>query len=89
MAAAVGDALVLQPTALSQVQCILEQNTLALRQALVEPAARRGVRFEERALVDDMLDAAGGERGALRDRSGMPESGCSCTSDRFLHSRAR
>jgi hypothetical protein len=37
----------------------------ALRQALVEPAARRGVRFEERALVDDMLDAAGGERGAL------------------------
>ena len=37
----------------------------ALRRRVVEPRARRGCRFEEQALVDEMLDAAGGERGAL------------------------
>jgi WD40 repeat protein len=37
----------------------------ALRRALVEPAARRGVHFEDASLVDQMLDAAGAERGTL------------------------
>ena len=37
----------------------------ALRRALVEPAARLGIRFEDQALVDTMLAAVSGERGAL------------------------
>jgi WD40 repeat protein/predicted Ser/Thr protein kinase len=36
-----------------------------LRRALVEPAARRGVRFEDDALVDELMGAVRGERGAL------------------------
>ncbi len=37
----------------------------ALRRALVEPAARLGVRFEEEALVGEMVATVGSERGAL------------------------
>ena len=37
----------------------------ALRRALVEPAARRGVRFEEEALVEEMVESVASERGAL------------------------
>jgi WD40 repeat protein len=37
----------------------------ALRRALVEPAARCGVRFEDDALVDELMSAVRGERGAL------------------------
>jgi DNA-binding winged helix-turn-helix (wHTH) protein/WD40 repeat protein len=37
----------------------------ALRRALVEPAARRGVRFEDDALVEEMVDAVEGVKGAL------------------------
>jgi hypothetical protein len=37
----------------------------ALRRALVEPAARRGVRFEEDRLVEEMVEAVASERGAL------------------------
>ena len=37
----------------------------ALRRALVEPAARLGVRFEDEALVDEMVTAVEKERGAL------------------------
>ena len=37
----------------------------ALRRALVEPAARHGVRFEDEALVDEMVGAVAKERGAL------------------------
>jgi WD40 repeat protein/DNA-binding winged helix-turn-helix (wHTH) protein len=36
-----------------------------LRRALVEPAARFGCAFEDEGLVDEMLDAVAGERGAL------------------------
>ncbi len=36
-----------------------------LRRALVEPAARFGYAFEDEGLVDEMLDAVAGERGAL------------------------
>ena len=36
-----------------------------LRRALVQPAARLGYSFEDEALVDEMLDAVAGERGAL------------------------
>ena len=36
-----------------------------LRQALVEPAAKRGYRFEDDALVDEMISAVEGGRGAL------------------------
>ena len=36
-----------------------------LRQALVEPASKRGYRFEDEALVDEMVDAVAGARGAL------------------------
>ena len=36
-----------------------------LRRALVQPAARLGYSFEDDALVDEMLDAVAGERGAL------------------------
>ncbi len=36
-----------------------------LRRALVQPAARLGYSFEDEALVDEMLDAVEGERGAL------------------------
>jgi len=36
-----------------------------LRRALVEPAARQGVAFEDEALVEKMLEAVSGERGAL------------------------
>ncbi len=37
----------------------------ALRRALVEPAARLGFRFEDEALVDEMIDELQQERGAL------------------------
>ncbi len=37
----------------------------ALRRALVEPAARLGVRFEDETLVDEMVTAVEKERGAL------------------------
>jgi hypothetical protein len=37
----------------------------ALRRALVEPAKKEGFRFENEALVDEMLGAVEGERGAL------------------------
>jgi WD40 repeat protein len=37
----------------------------ALRRALVEPAARQGVSFEDEALAAEMLEAVSGERGAL------------------------
>ncbi len=37
----------------------------ALRRALVEPAARRGVHFEDDALVEEMVEAVASERGAL------------------------
>jgi WD40 repeat protein len=37
----------------------------ALRRALVEPAARRDVRFEDDALVDELMGDVRGERGAL------------------------
>jgi len=37
----------------------------ALRRAMVEPAERLGVRFEDDTLVDEMLEAVRGERGAL------------------------
>ena len=36
-----------------------------LRRALVEPASRRGYRFEDDALVDEMIGAVEGARGAL------------------------
>jgi len=36
-----------------------------LRRALVEPAARRGYRFEDDALIDEMIGAAEGARGEL------------------------
>src|SRR5512135_1721202 len=36
-----------------------------LRRALVEPAERRGYRFEDDALVDEMISAVEGARGAL------------------------
>jgi DNA-binding winged helix-turn-helix (wHTH) protein/WD40 repeat protein len=36
-----------------------------LRRALVEPAARRGVRFEDDGLVEEMVEAVASERGAL------------------------
>lgn len=36
-----------------------------LRSALVEPAAKRGYRFEDEALVDEMVAAVEGARGAL------------------------
>jgi WD40 repeat protein/tRNA A-37 threonylcarbamoyl transferase component Bud32 len=36
-----------------------------LRRALVEPASRRGYRFEDDALVDEMVGAVEGARGAL------------------------
>ncbi len=37
----------------------------ALRRALVEPAKRRGVRFEDDALVEEMVEAVASERAAL------------------------
>src|SRR5262249_16746284 len=37
----------------------------AMRRALVEPAARQGVAFEDEALIEEMLEAVSGERGAL------------------------
>jgi WD40 repeat protein/DNA-binding winged helix-turn-helix (wHTH) protein len=37
----------------------------ALRQALVEPARRDGYRFEDDALVEEMVEAVASERGAL------------------------
>ena len=37
----------------------------ALRRALVEPAARLGVRFEDGALVEEMVETVASERGAL------------------------
>jgi WD40 repeat protein/DNA-binding winged helix-turn-helix (wHTH) protein len=37
----------------------------ALRRALVEPAARRGVRFEDDALVEEMVASVEGAKGAL------------------------
>ncbi len=37
----------------------------ALRRALLEPAARRGVRFEDDALAEEMVEAVASERGAL------------------------
>jgi len=37
----------------------------ALRRALTEPAARRGVRFEDETLVEEMVEAVASERGAL------------------------
>ena len=37
----------------------------ALRRALVEPAARRGVRFEDEGLVEEMVAAVASERGGL------------------------
>jgi hypothetical protein len=37
----------------------------ALRRALVEPAARQGVAFEDEALAGEMVEAVSGERGAL------------------------
>jgi WD40 repeat protein len=37
----------------------------ALRQALVEPARKRGYRFEDEALVDEMVESVEGTRGAL------------------------
>ena len=37
----------------------------ALRRALVEPAARRGVRFEDDGLVEEMVASVASERGAL------------------------
>jgi DNA-binding winged helix-turn-helix (wHTH) protein/WD40 repeat protein len=36
-----------------------------LRRALVEPATRRGVRFEDEGLVEEMAEAVAAERGAL------------------------
>ena len=36
-----------------------------LRRALVEPASQRGYRFEDEALVDEMVEAVEGARGAL------------------------
>ena len=36
-----------------------------LKRALVEPASRRGYRFEDEALVDEMIGAVEGARGAL------------------------
>jgi serine/threonine protein kinase/WD40 repeat protein len=37
----------------------------ALRRAVVEPAGKRGYRFEDEALVDEMVEAVEGARGAL------------------------
>ena len=37
----------------------------ALRRALVEPARKRGYRFEDEALVDEMVESVAGARGAL------------------------
>jgi serine/threonine protein kinase/WD40 repeat protein len=37
----------------------------ALRRALVEPARKRGYRFEDEALVDEMVESVEGARGAL------------------------
>ena len=37
----------------------------ALRQALVEPASREGYRFEDDALVEEMIEVVASERGAL------------------------
>ena len=37
----------------------------ALRRAVVEPAARQGVRFEDDALVEEMVETVAEERGAL------------------------
>jgi WD40 repeat protein/tRNA A-37 threonylcarbamoyl transferase component Bud32 len=36
-----------------------------LRRAVIEPASKRGYRFEDEALVDEMVDAVEGARGAL------------------------
>ena len=37
----------------------------ALRRALVQPALKCGYRFEDEAMVDEMLAEVAGERGAL------------------------
>jgi serine/threonine protein kinase/WD40 repeat protein len=37
----------------------------ALRRAVVEPAGKRGYRFEDEALVEDMIESVEGARGAL------------------------
>ena len=48
-----------------QLTPLLAVSGEGLRRALVEPAKKRGFRFEDDALVDEMVKAVEGERGAL------------------------
>jgi WD40 repeat protein len=50
---------------LTGLTVLLPLSAEALRRALVEPAAKRGYRFEDDALVEEMVAAVAGSRGAL------------------------
>jgi WD40 repeat protein/DNA-binding winged helix-turn-helix (wHTH) protein len=50
---------------LAQLTALLPLGADALRRALVEPARKRGCRFEDEALVEEMVEAVEGARAAL------------------------
>jgi len=50
---------------LGELTALLPLSAEALRRAVVEPAKTRGYRFEDKALVDEMVESVEGARGAL------------------------